>query len=115
MLSIKEAYAAMVTRVKGITVGKLSRISGKRASRSGGRGAASSAVSPAARGDGVAFSSDARAVGRADEAVSQAPDVRADLVGPIREAVASGRYRVSSLEVADKILRQVLLDRKSSV
>lgn len=103
----------MVTRVKSVTVGKLSRVSGNRASR--GKNGASAGVSSAARGDDVIFSSDARTVGKADEVIGQAPNVRLELVDPIREAMADGRYSVNSLDVADKILRQVLMDRKRSV
>ncbi len=106
----------MVTRIKSVTVGKLGRISGQRAPKSGSSGSSgSTVVSSANRSDDVVFSSDARVIGRADETVGQAPDIRMELVGPIREAVMSGRYHVSSLDVADKILRQVLMDRKKSM
>ena len=100
----------MVTRVKSVTVGKLGRVSGQRTSRA--KGGNSTKVSSTARSDDVVFSSDALAIGRADEAVSQAPEVRMELVKPIRDAMAAGRYHVPSLDVADKILRQVLMDRK---
>ncbi|MBF0162034.1 MAG: flagellar biosynthesis anti-sigma factor FlgM [Magnetococcales bacterium] len=103
----------MVTRIKSVTVGKLGRIAGQRAPKSGTDSAA--ATSSAVRSDDVVFSADARAIGRADEVVAQAPDVRMELVGPIREALMAGRYQVSSLDVADKILRQVLMDRKKAL
>ena len=102
----------MVARIKSVTVGKLGRVSGQRASRASSGSPAG--VSPAARSDGVEFSPDARAIGRADEVVSKTPDVRMEVITPIREALADGRYHVASLDVADKILRQVLLDRKRS-
>ena len=103
----------MVTRIKSVTVGKLGRIAGQRAPKTEADSA--STVPSALRSDDVAISSDARVVGRADEVVAQAPDVRMELVGPIREALMAGRYQVSSLDVADKILRQVLMDRKKSL
>lgn len=103
----------MVTRVKSVTVGKLGRVSGQRPPMA--KGESSASVSSTARSDDVVFSSDARAIGKADEVVSQAPDVRVDLVEPIRDAMAAGRYHVPSLDVADKILRQVLMDRKKSL
>ncbi len=102
----------MVTRIKSVTVGKLSRVSGQRASKA--RSGSSAGVSSVTRSDDVNFSSDARSIGRADEVVSQTPDVRMEVITPIREALADGRYHVASLDVADKILRQVLLDRKRS-
>ena len=114
MLVEKEMRSIMVTRVKSVAVGKLSRVSRQRASKAKSAGTSSN-LSPVARSDGVMFSSDARTIGRADEAISRAPEVRVELLEPIREAVASGRYHVSSLDVADKILRQVLMDRKQSL
>ncbi|MBF0185302.1 MAG: flagellar biosynthesis anti-sigma factor FlgM [Magnetococcales bacterium] len=103
----------MVTRIKSVTVGKLGRIARQRSTRNDtGSG---STISSASRSDDVAFSSDARMIGKADEAVNQAPEIRMELVGPIREALMAGRYHVSSLDVADKILRQVLLERKKSI
>lgn len=105
-------HSIMVTRIKSVTVGKLGRISRQRAPKADSD--TGTPASSAARSDDVVFSSDARVIAKADEAAAQAPDIRMDLVGPIREAVMAGRYRVSSLDVADKILRQVLMDRKKS-
>ncbi|MBF0212307.1 MAG: flagellar biosynthesis anti-sigma factor FlgM [Magnetococcales bacterium] len=102
----------MVTRIKSVNVGQLGRISRKRTGGKSGEGVAGSAAS---RADDAEFSSGARTLGLADEAIQAAPDVRVELVEPIREALAGGRYQVSSLEVADKILRQVLMERKKSI
>ena len=102
----------MVTRIKGRNVDQLGRVPGKgKPARSGPRASGSQS----SRSDGVHFSSDARTISRADEVIGGAPDVRMDLVEPIREALAGGRYNVSSIDVADKILRQVLMDRKRAV
>lgn len=103
----------MVTRIKSVTVGKLGRIAGQRTTKREADG--SGTVSSATRSDDVVFSSDARVIAKVDETVGQAPDIRMELVGPIREALMAGRYHVSSLDVADKILRQVLMDRKKSI
>ncbi|MBF0339567.1 MAG: flagellar biosynthesis anti-sigma factor FlgM [Magnetococcales bacterium] len=102
----------MVTRIKSVNVGQLGRISRKRA---GGKSGDSVAGSGSARADDANFSSGARTMGLAGEAINAAPDVRVELVEPIREALADGRYHVSSLDVADKILRQVLMERKKSI
>ena len=102
----------MVTRIKSVTVSKLGRIAGQRTPKT--ETGATASTSATARSDDVVFSSDARAIGKADEAIGQAPDVRMELVTPIREALVAGRYHVSSLDVADKILRQVLMDRKKT-
>lgn len=102
----------MVTRIKSVNVGQLGRIS--RSKRGGGKsGGATSSIS-SSRADDASFSAGGRILGMAGDAVNAAPDVRMDLVEPIREALADGRYHVSSLDVADKILRQVLLERKKS-
>ncbi len=101
----------MVTRIKSRNVGQLGRIPGKgKPARSRARSTGSST-----RSDDVKFSSDARTIGRADEVINAAPEVRMELVEPIREALAGGRYNVSSIDVADKILRQVLMERKKAV
>lgn len=101
----------MVTRIKSVNVGQLGRISRKRTGgKSGG-----AAGSGAARADDAEFSSGARILGLAGEAIHSAPEVRVELVEPIREALADGRYQVSSLDVADKILRQVLMERKKNI
>ncbi|NGZ06543.1 MAG: flagellar biosynthesis anti-sigma factor FlgM [Magnetococcales bacterium] len=102
----------MVTRIKSVNVGQLGRISRK---RTGGKSGAGVGGSGAARADDAEFSAGARTMGLAGEAIHAAPDVRMELVEPIREALAGGRYQVSSLEVADKILRQVLMERKKSI
>ncbi|MBF0128004.1 MAG: flagellar biosynthesis anti-sigma factor FlgM [Magnetococcales bacterium] len=101
----------MVTRIKSVNVGQLGRISRKRV---GGKSGGASASSSSGRADDASFSPGARTLGMADEIINTAPEVRMELVEPIREALAGGRYHVSSLDVADKILRQVLMERKKS-
>ncbi|MBF0417405.1 MAG: flagellar biosynthesis anti-sigma factor FlgM [Magnetococcales bacterium] len=103
----------MVTRIKSVNVGQLGRISRKRTGSKSSAGAGS--ASGASRADDAQFSSGGRVMGLANEAIENAPEVRVELVEPIREALAGGRYQVSSLEVADKILRQVLMERKKSI
>ncbi|MBF0627912.1 MAG: flagellar biosynthesis anti-sigma factor FlgM [Magnetococcales bacterium] len=107
----------MVTRIKSVNVGQLGRISRKRTGGKSGAGVGSAGAGSAGAGraDDAEFSSGARTLGLAGEAIHAAPDVRVELVEPIREALAGGRYQVSSLEVADKILRQVLMERKKSI
>lgn len=100
----------MVTRIKSVSVGRLGRISGRRV----GKGSSHSTnQAGSSRADDVSFSADARIIGRADETISAAPNVRMERVEPIRDALAGGRYKVSSLDIADKILRQVLMERKN--
>jgi negative regulator of flagellin synthesis FlgM len=104
----------MVTRIKNRDVGRLNRISGSRVSQAKGSNT-SNAASKNSRQDDVSVSSLSRSIGMAGEAVNSAPDIRSELIAPIREALANGNYEVSNLDVADKILRQVLMERKKAV
>ncbi len=58
------------------------------------------------RTDRVAVSDEARTFARVMQAVTEAPDVRADRVAELRERIASGDYRVE----ADALAR-LLVDR----
>nr|CRH04267.1 Anti-sigma-28 factor, FlgM [Candidatus Magnetococcus massalia] len=107
-------------RIKGINTGKLGRISGNNVS---GPGASASTDSVRQGGgasrrtpkDDVALSDGARVLRQAGEAAHEAPEIRMEMVQPIKEALAAGKYSVSSLDVADKMLRQVLMERKHSL
>jgi negative regulator of flagellin synthesis FlgM len=44
------------------------------------------------------------------EAVKNAPDVREEKVALIKKMIASGEYSVNAREVADKIIKEFLLD-----
>ncbi|MBF0625052.1 MAG: flagellar biosynthesis anti-sigma factor FlgM [Magnetococcales bacterium] len=101
-------------KIKGVNSGKLDRISGARVNSGKGR-AARGGKSRSTGSDDVAISSAARLSGLAGEAVANAPEIRAELVESIKEALESGSYSVSNLEVADRILRQVLMEGKRSL
>ncbi|MBF0422197.1 MAG: flagellar biosynthesis anti-sigma factor FlgM [Magnetococcales bacterium] len=103
----------MVTKIKGSDVNRLGRITGRRLS--GAKGRAGSRISGsvnANRRDDVVVSPLSRTINLADEVAHAAPGIREAIVAPIREAIANGEYKVDSVAVADKILRQVLMDRK---
>ncbi|OSM02398.1 flagellar biosynthesis anti-sigma factor FlgM [Magnetofaba australis] len=103
-------------KIKSVDAGKLGRITrGRAKGGAAGAGSARAGRSGGARRDDVALSDNARAYGMADEAMQSAPNVRSELVTPIKEALDAGRYDISSLDVADKILRQVLMERKQSL
>lgn len=57
------------------------------------------------RTDGVMISSIGKDIQTAKQAVAAAPDVRADIVDPIKTAVQNGTYEVSGGKFADKLLR----------
>jgi flagellar biosynthesis anti-sigma factor FlgM len=104
----------MVTRIKNRDVGRLNRISGTRVSKGQGQGSAGK-TSKSQRQDDVSVSSLSRSIGMAGEAAHAAPDIRSELISPIQEALANGNYEVSNLDIADKILRQVLMERKKAI
>lgn len=59
----------------------------------------------AGRVDGVMISSIGKDIQTAKQAIASAPDVRADVVEPIKTAVKNGTYEVSGEKFADKLLR----------
>ena len=77
----------------------------------------SKAVAPAAdsaakprQEDQVRISDRAKEFQKIHEAVSQAPDVRADKVAGLQEAIKAGTYNVKGQQVADKLISQTTLD-----
>jgi flagellar biosynthesis anti-sigma factor FlgM len=66
-------------------------------------GASSTHTAPAAT---VTLSPQAQEINHVKAAVSQLPDVRADLVASLKAQVESGTYRVSSEDIADMIMRR---------
>ncbi len=64
------------------------------------------AAAPAAKRDAVEFSSIGKDFQLAKKAVSQAPDVRKDIVEPIKAKVQNGTYEVSNESFADKLIEK---------
>jgi negative regulator of flagellin synthesis FlgM len=63
---------------------------------------------PPAAGDSVVLSPQARRIQRAKQLLERVPEVRADLVARLREAVREGRYRVDAERTASAIIREML-------
>lgn len=57
------------------------------------------------RTDGVEISNVGREIQVAKQAVADAPDVRADMIAPIKTAVNNGTYEVSGESFADKLMK----------
>lgn len=102
----------MVTKIKSTDVSRLGRITGRKVSGSKGKTGTILTAGTPKRRDDVVVSPIARAINMADDVAHAAPDVRAARVAPIREAIANGDYKVDSVAVADRILRQVIMDQR---
>jgi len=60
--------------------------------------------------DQVEVSGQAKEIGRLQAAVSKVPDVRTDRVENVKNAVNSGTYNVKGEAVADKMLKEAVID-----
>lgn len=72
--------------------------------------ARSTGSADADRGDAVTLSGGAQDVARLSAAANALPDVRSDKVQAVQNALQSGTYSVQGSAVAEKLLREVLLD-----
>jgi negative regulator of flagellin synthesis FlgM len=61
--------------------------------------------------DQVRISTRAKEFQRAYELVVQAPDIRADKLAPVEEALKTGTYNVRGEQVANKLIAHTILDR----
>ncbi|MDR2461535.1 MAG: flagellar biosynthesis anti-sigma factor FlgM [Deltaproteobacteria bacterium] len=57
-------------------------------------------------GDTVSISERSRLIAKATELATLAPDVRSEKIAELTARIASGNYKVSSLDVADSILKK---------
>jgi negative regulator of flagellin synthesis FlgM len=60
----------------------------------------------------IAISSKAKDIQKATEAVSTAPDIRTEKVERIKNEIAKGDYRVSSEDLAEKVLENIITESK---
>jgi negative regulator of flagellin synthesis FlgM len=56
----------------------------------------------------IAISSKAKDIQKATEAANAAPDIRIEKVEQIRDQIANGSYSVSSDQLAEKILKNII-------
>lgn len=54
--------------------------------------------------DRIDLSPEALLLQRAQQAVLDAPDVRADVVDQVRQRIAAGSYQIDAAQIADKLL-----------
>ena len=60
----------------------------------------------------IAISSKAKDIQKATEAVSTAPDIRTEKVERIKNEIAKGSYRVSTEDLAEKVLENIITESK---
>ena len=60
----------------------------------------------------IAISSKAKDIQKATEAVNAAPDIRTEKVERIKNEIARGDYRVSSEDLAEKVLENIITESK---
>ena len=58
----------------------------------------------------IAISSKAKDIQKATEAVNSAPDIRIEKVAQIKDQIANGSYSVSSEQLAEKILENIITE-----
>ena len=58
----------------------------------------------------IAISSRAKDIQKATEAVNAAPDIRIEKVNQIKEQIANGTYKVSSEQLAEKIIENIITE-----
>ena len=92
-------------RIKGKTVQNRIK-SGDKTSKSTSLGGTSSTAGT----EQIAISSKAKDIQKATEAVNAAPDIRIEKVDRIKEQIANGSYSVSSEQVAEKILENIITE-----
>ena len=60
--------------------------------------------------DKVQISTQAKEFQRAYELINKTPDIRADKVAPLQEAIKTGTYNARGEQVANKLIEQTVLD-----
>ena len=92
-------------RVKGKTVQDRIKVDGKTdISKSLG------GTSSTGGAEHIDISSKAKDIQKATEAVNAAPDIRIEKVDRIKEQIANGSYSVSSEQLAEKILENIITE-----
>ncbi len=75
----------------------------------GGKPEAQPSTAPGT-GEQVALSAEAKQLQQALEIVQNTPDIRTDKVNRIRTEIAAGRFKVDNKAVAEKILKELIVD-----
>ena len=91
-------------KVKGKAIQDRVKVTGKASAKT----SASSGTSGAS--EHIALSSKAKDIQKSHEAVKSSSDIRVDKVDKIKAAIAEGSFHVDSHELAEKILKDVIVE-----
>ena len=92
-------------RIKGKTIQGRIKVGDKTASTKSQGGTSSTSGT-----EQIAISSKAKDIQKATEAVNAAPDIRIEKVDRIKEQITNGSYIVSSEQLAEKILENIITE-----
>ncbi len=96
-------------KVKGKTVDRV-KLTGKQSAKADSSGASSAKGTHG--GEHIALSSKAKDIQKSHQAVKNSSDIRIDRVDRIKAAIADGSFHVDSHELAEKILKDVIIESK---
>ena len=92
-------------KVKGKAIQDRVKVTGKESAKADTSGAKGTQGS-----EHIALSSKAKDIQKSHEAVKSSSDIRVDKVDKIKAAIAEGSFHVDSHELAEKILKDVILE-----
>jgi negative regulator of flagellin synthesis FlgM len=90
-------------RIKGKTTQDRIKVGNKTATTKSPSGTSSTGGT-----EQIAISSKAKGIQLATEVVNAAPDIRIEKVDKIKDQIANGTYNVSSLQIAEKVLENII-------
>ena len=93
-------------KVKGKVIQDRVKVTGEKTAKTDG------GSSRAQGGEHIALSSKAKDIQKSHEAVKNSSDIRVDKVDKIKAAIAEGSFHVDSHELAEKILKDVIVESK---
>lgn len=95
-------------QVKQVLQGYVRQVEGKKAGKVKADNKKAGGLNPK---DSVTITARSKEAEKAKELFEKLPEVRSDLVNDLKEKVKSGDYKVTSKEVADKIIHRTVVDK----
>ena len=99
-------------RIKSKTIQDRFKVGDKKSVAQSQSDASSTSGTETSGTEQIAISSKAKDIQKATEAVNAAPDIRIEKVERIKNEIAKGDYRVSSEDLAEKVLENIITESK---